>query len=356
VHLTLPRYRRGIVDKILDDHERSASASGDLRIAEASKYYERLYLTSLIRADRMFDRCTRGEGGRERERESERGKERKSEREITRTTWRARLSINFLRISGNRRRRRRCRRRRRRCRRRRCHRFQRNARISSHVYIPREEFYREFGWHEYRLLIGKVIKRCRGSDYRVRGNYRKGKEERPLARSRARTPPRPANMNAIDVFGNISRASAKAIATMDRRNGIRPTIFYVVYQRARSPTTRQLISKTITPRVARGIDLNFASYTMVCSKYRVLDLKLRTVAAVAFINPVDGRARDRSSRLKRATRPALRADRRRAAGSAKQYRSVRRRVVQNICRGQMQQKRSSTSAPEEETVTRSRLD
>jgi len=167
------------------DDECSASTSGDLRIAEASKYYRRLYLTSVIRADRMFDRCTRGGGGREKERESERGKERKRERErereITRTTWRARLSINFLRISGNRRR----------------------------LYVPREEFYREFGWHEYRLLIGKVIKRCRGSDYRVRGNYRKGKEERPLARSR---PPRPANMNAIDVFGNISRASAKALS------------------------------------------------------------------------------------------------------------------------------------------------
>lgn len=45
-----------------------------------------------------------------------------------------------------------------------------------YTYIAREEFYREFGWHEYRLLIGKVIKRCRGSDYRARGNYRKGKE------------------------------------------------------------------------------------------------------------------------------------------------------------------------------------
>lgn len=54
------------------------------------------------------------------------------------------------------------------------------------IYIPRVEFYREFGWHEYRLLIGKVIKRCRGSDYRVRGNYRKGKEDRPSACALAR--------------------------------------------------------------------------------------------------------------------------------------------------------------------------
>lgn len=61
----------------------------------------------------------------------------------------------------------------------------------------------------------------------MRGNYRKGKEACAGADLGAKARAR-ARARAIDVFGNISRSAAKAIATMDRRNGIRPAIFYVV--------------------------------------------------------------------------------------------------------------------------------
>lgn len=88
---------------------------------------------------------------------------------------------------------------------------------------------------------------------------------------------------------------------MDRRNGIRSAIFYVVRQLARSlarslaralivhslarPPMCQLISKTITPRVARHrFELCFMYKG---TKYRTLDLKLRIDSVRAFINLAD---------------------------------------------------------------------
>lgn len=86
--------------------------------------------------------------------------------------------------------------------------------------ISGEEFYQEFGWHEYRLLIGKVIKRCCGSDYRERGNYRKGKEASVGLRPRTRA------RSTFQVIFHVPprRLSPRWIAKME----FAPAIFYVV--------------------------------------------------------------------------------------------------------------------------------
>lgn len=97
---------------------------------------------------------------------------------------------------------------------------------------------------------------------------------------------------AIDVFGNISRSSAKAIATMDRRNGICPPRYFTSScANALSHTAAmcQLISKTITPR-GRGRRFELC-FMYKGTKYRALDLKLRIDSARAFISLADGRDR-----------------------------------------------------------------
>lgn len=158
-------------------------------------------LSGFTRGSCVFDRCARGATG-----------ERVGNGNARIVVRGGRLRINFLRIwewsvSGRR---------------------TTGTRVTRvlcyYTYIARKEFYREFGWHEYRLLIGKVIKRCRGSDYRARGNYRKGKEACAMCADLRRSEVRARDRRFTVIFYVLPRRlSPRWIAEME----FGPAIFYV---------------------------------------------------------------------------------------------------------------------------------